>query len=148
MSTTLSGPMFEPAVHGPWQATSCECGRRKSGAHYNSYTCRDASGMDALRTMFPDGEADYMNFVLFSTSGVHGTYGTIEEAEAMIGRGFKYDDGEDGTPSVTFLIVHARIVCVRYGNCEPCTEEDIAFLKKLRASSWAVIPTIGASEQE
>lgn len=41
----------------------------------------------ALRGMFPDAKADDMNFVLFSTSGVHGTYNTIEEAEKHLAPG-------------------------------------------------------------
>ncbi len=88
--------------------------------------------MAALRAMFPEGEADAMNFVLFSTSGVHGSYTTIEEAEANPGE------------SVTITIVQPRIVVMRYGEVCPETPEDFAYLKKLRASSWAIVPQIGA----
>lgn len=88
-------------------------------------------GMEALRALFPEGKADDLNFVLFSTSGVHGTYCTIEAAEA---------EGLD----VTFLVVQPRIVGVRYGNCEPKTPEDFAFLKRLRASSYEAVQSIGA----
>ena len=143
MTTTVSGPMFEPATSRLWRSI-----HDKQGAHYNTYDCRDANGMEALRAMFPDGKADEFNFCLFSTSGVHGTYSTIEEAEGGLGRGNKDEDGEEVTPSVTFLIVHPRIVCLRYGNCEPKNAEDIAFLKSLRESSWALVPTIGRPEQE
>jgi hypothetical protein len=93
-------------------------------------------GMGALRTMFPDGEANDMNFVLFSTSGVHGTYCSIEAAEKEAGIG------------VTFLVVHPRIVSLRYGNCEPKTPEDFAFLKKLRESSWRAAGEIGKASGE
>lgn len=86
--------------------------------------------MAALREMFPSGKADDLNFVLFSTSGVHGTYRTIEDVE---------DDGGD----VTFLVVHPRIVGLRYGNCEPRTPEDFDFLKRLRASSYEAVASIG-----
>lgn len=89
--------------------------------------------MAALRQMFPEGKADDLNFVLFSTSGVHGSYCTIEDAEAEPDLG------------VTFLIVQPRIVGLRYGNCEPRTPEDFAFLKALRASSREAIATIGGA---
>ena len=135
---TVSGPMFEPANWGAWRSI-----HKKDGAHYNIFDCRNAQGMAALRDFFPDAKAGELNFVLFSTSGVHGTYSTIEDAEADIARGFKNEDGEDTTPSVTFLVVQPRIVCLRYGNCEPRTTEDIAFLKALRASSLAAVQEIG-----
>lgn len=96
------------------------------------------SGMDALRAMFPDAEVNTMNFVLFSTSGVHGTYNTIEDAESCL-------DGndEEGMTEVTFLIVHPRLVSLRYGNCEPETKDDISFLKQLRENSYKVVAQIG-----
>lgn len=87
-------------------------------------------GMAALRQLFPEGKADDLNFVLFSTSGVHGTYCTIEAAEA---------EGLD----VTFLVVQPQFVGLRYGNCEPKTPEDFAFLKRLRASSHEAVQSIG-----
>lgn len=141
MTLSVSGPMFEPAESGPWRSD-----HGKQGAHYNIYRCKAADGMAALREMFPTGMGNELNFVLFSTSGVHGHYGTIEGAEATVARGNKDEDGEDSTPDVTFLLVHPRIVCLRYGNCEPSTAEDFAFLKQLRASSWLAVQQIGARE--
>lgn len=137
-SISFSGPMFERADSGPWRSV-----HRKEGAHYNNYSCRGEDGMAALREFFPTGEASELNLVLFSTSGVHGTYGTIEEAEADIARGNKDEDGDECTPSVTFLVVQPRICCLRHGNCYPTNEDDIAFLKKLRESSWRAVQEIG-----
>ena len=91
----------------------------------------DKLSMNALRELFPNGDANEMNFVLFSTSGIHGTYQTIEEAESAT------------HPSVTFLIVHPRAVAMRYGNVHPVTTDDFDFLKKLRASSQEVVSKIG-----
>jgi hypothetical protein len=92
------------------------------------------TAMAALRELFPEGEANDLNFVLFSTSGIHGTYCTIEACEA----------GE--TTDVTFLVIQPRIVALRYGNCEPKTPDDFAFLKKLRASSMQAVAAYGAKE--
>ena len=137
MTTTVSGPMFEPAKSAIWESMS-----GKSGAHYNNYGCLDKDGMAGLRQMFPSGIVDEMNFVLFSTSGVHGTYGTIEEAEEEWRRGVD-EDCEPARPTVTFLIVHPRICCLRHGNCRPSSVEDFAFVKQLREQSWSVVQNIG-----
>jgi hypothetical protein len=107
---------------------------REGGAHYNIMRCASHEGMALLREMFPDGEADEMNFVLFSTSGIHGTYTTIEDIER---------EPEEWGNLLTFLVVQPRIVCTRYGLCAPETPEDFAFLKKLRASSHAAMRQIG-----
>lgn len=98
------------------------------GSHYSVNCAKD--GMKLLRSIFPDGEADEMNFVLFSTSGVHGTYQTIEEEEADPGIG------------VTFLVVHPRLVTVQYGNAYPQSKSDYDFLKQLRASSKDVVANV------
>lgn len=100
-------------------------------------------GMQALREMFPDAEANELNAVLFSTSGIHGTYCTIEEVEEDMQRTVR-----DGQRGVTFLVIQPRIVCLRYGSCEPQTADDIAFLKMLRASSAKALSTIGATHKE
>lgn len=117
-----------------------------NGGHYSkpvpAVACR---GIEALREMFPTGEADELNFVLFSTSGVHGTYRTIEEEEAALP-----DCGSDQCAyehrlGVTYIIVQPRLVAMRYGNCRPESPDDLEFLKKLRASSWALVSSIGKS---
>lgn len=118
----LSGPMFESSAGSVFH---------KEGAHYNIFAVKEEEAMDLLRRFFPKGEANDLNFVLFSTSGVHGSYTTIEEARR-------------GKCAVTFVIVQPRLVCMRYGNVAPKTDDDWAFLKKLRASSWAAVQTIGA----
>lgn len=90
-----------------------------------------------LKTIFPKGEANEMNFVLFSTSGVHGSYGTIEEAEA----------DEEHREVTSFLYIRPRIVCVVFGNVALGDADDIAFLKRLRQSSWDVVQKIGADRR-
>ncbi len=103
------------------------------GGHYNiTRLNQHADGMEALKALFPDGKANSMNFILFSTSGVHGTYQTIEEEEIDPGTG------------ITFVVVHPRLVALRYGNVEPQTPEDFAFLRSLRASSRKIMKAIGA----
>jgi hypothetical protein len=99
-----------------------------------------SEAMGVLRAIFPTAQADDLNFVLFSTSGVHGHYGTIEDAEAHLRQ-----PGEDSHHDVTFLVVNPRTVTLRYGNCQPKTQDDIAFLKALRQSSHLVLCGLNAS---
>lgn len=112
------------------------------GAHYSIIGLeRGVDGTQALRTMFPDAKANDMNFVLFSTSGVHGTYNLIEEAERFL------SGDQEACGEVTFLIVHPRLVCLRYGVCRPQNQDDIDFLKRLRASSHTAVAGIVFREQ-
>lgn len=105
---------------------------RADSAHYSVMKVMHGHNpMDSLRAMFPDARADEMNFVLFSTSGVHGLYTTIEEAETNRALG------------VTFLVVHPRLVALRYGHCDPANDDDFAFLKALRKSSLEAMVQIG-----
>jgi hypothetical protein len=142
----VGGPMFERSENGMKKIIP----RDKDGAHYSvwhldcgPYDRPDAViGMHSLKAMFPDGEADPENFVMFSTSGIHGSYTTLEEIESTIK---KY--GEDLMPSsnddwpdgfhgynLTVLVVHPRIVCLKCGNVR-VRKEDIKWLKKLRRTS-------------
>jgi len=116
----------------------------KSFAHYSvmSLIDRNNGGMEAIRALFPEGQADELNFILFSTSGVHGTYNNIEDAEHYL-NGDKDEDGDEYCQGVTFLIVHPRLVALRYGVCEPQNKYDIEYLKKLRESSHEIIRKIG-----
>lgn len=100
--------------------------------HHQIKFVKEEKGMQCLRDFFPDGVADYMNFVLFSTSGVHGTYLTIEEVEKS-----------DEDKAVTFLVIQPRTVYMTYGNCVPESDDDFKFLRKLRASSKRAIAGIG-----
>ena len=96
-----------------------------------------------------------MNFALFSTSGVHGTYTTIEQIESGIKkygeRPAFMDDEEAEVPDdwhgieLTVTVYHPRIIGVGYGVVN-VTLTDIPFLKQLRASSWKILQQIGREE--
>jgi hypothetical protein len=91
--------MYE--VHKPSYSTGV-------GDHCTIAACRKAEdGMAALRECFPTGEPDKMNVVLFSTSGVHGTYTTIEDVEKNL----------SADEEVTWLHLQPRKVTIRYGTC-------------------------------
>jgi len=114
--------------------------------HYGVFSIGKAiDGMAYLRRIFPDDEANYLNFVLFSTSGVHGSYITIEEIErGMLKYGEDYvpdDDWPDdwNGRELTILLVQPRVVCLRYGNVLVESMDDINWLKRLRKSSFDAI---------
>ena len=111
-----------------------------SNGSYSSYAFRGYKtlAIESIKSIFPDGECNRDNIILFSTSGVHGSYLTIEDAEKNT------DQEDDG--SVTFLIIKPRVLVFQYGNVYPETPEDFAFLKKLRASAKEVIAEIGEPE--
>lgn len=140
----FSGPMFEPS-RDPYRKSVYG----KEGGHYNIFATHNPdTALAMLRQWFPTGdEPGEMNFVLFSTSGVHGMYTTIEEVEDDIA---KYgdnppEDNEYHPREVTFLLVQPRIVGMTYGNCACLTIDDVQYLKRLRAASWKAVPVIGAS---
>lgn len=111
--------------------------------HINSgHSVHRAEGMEWLRDLFPGGKADELNFCLFSTSGVHGTYLTIEDAETILSEG-KIGEDLEQEPVVTFLVVQPRLVTLWYGNITCRSTEDIKFLKRLRATSRAVVSQCG-----
>ena len=94
-----------------------------------THKIKTENGMSELHRFFPSQKADGDNLVMFSTSGVHGTYATIEDIENE-----EYEHNE-----LTFLIIQPRRVLTLYGNCRPETPEDFAFLRSLRESSRIAI---------
>lgn len=97
------------------------------------YTAKKLGSFEDLKELFPEPKADDLNFVLFSTSGVHGSYLTIEEA---------LEEKEEGGNKVTVLVCHPRIVHMQYGEIK-VTPENVEYLKRLRQSSWDAVATIG-----
>lgn len=102
------------------------------GTHYSIKQIRF---LHELKDFFPEGEANCMNFCLFSTSGVHGDHGTIEELNLKAGKEYN--------SVITILVVQPRLVKLTYGSISVSTEEDIEYLKKLRKSSWDAVSLIG-----
>jgi hypothetical protein len=140
--------MFEPSKTDAFEAQTCShCRQRREGAHYNLFHI--TAGIESLKCIFPDGKANEMNFALFSTSGVHGSYTTIEQIENSLTKYADYKPKEDEDwpddyrdTELTIQIVQPRICCLRYGTME-VTLADIPYLKKLRETSWEAMQTIG-----
>ncbi len=137
-----------------YPAVKCEfCRRERTGSHYNIWRI-STGGVAGLREMFGDPpQANEMNFALFSTSGVHGSYATIEEIERSLQKygpnpEFLKDETEETLPddhclpTLTVTVYHPRIIGVGYGNVD-ITLDDAPFLKALRQSSWDAVQKIG-----
>lgn len=99
------------------------------------------AGMQSLRTMFPTGAAiNQDNFVLFGTSGVHGSYATIDDLEEELKRfGDDFDPGDDEPDGwigdkLTVLIIKSRTVTLYYGNVR-VRLADIPYLREIQAAS-------------
>jgi hypothetical protein len=92
--------------------------------------------IDDLKKIFPNGECNMCNVVLFSTSGVHGTYLELEVLEECLEL-FKEGD-DDYADHLTVLVIQPRVVSLRYGHIK-ITLEDIPYLKQLRESSKKAI---------
>lgn len=130
---SFAGPMFEPKDN-EWRASVFH----KEGAHYNIFEFKPGGAEEYLRNIEPDD----MNFWLFSTSGIHGTYTTIDEIE----RGWSIEDGDDENwagRELTILLVQPRIVSMSYGIIE-VTAENLPLLKRRRQDSYQAVATIGA----
>lgn len=115
---------------------------------YNVHRVNPVRAEELIRKTFPDWP-DEMNFILFSTSGVHGSYTTLEDAEAALNHfGDKIDEvdweteSEYHRPEVTFVIVQPRRVNMFYGNVR-VTLGNLGWLKTLRAKSWEAVEGIG-----
>lgn len=148
MTMMVSGPMFERAEDEDFKSVS-----GKSGGHYNNFYFKPDREMKVLREWFPNGEANEYNVVLFSTSGVHGTYTTIEDVEIGLKKygdepSFDSEEWPDDWHGneVTVLIVQPRICTVRHGNAT-VTLADIPFLKRLRETSHQELVKIGMPPQ-
>lgn len=142
----LRGPAFEPASHSGFLKVNTDADH---GAHWSIFKLDNGRnnrpdpdiGMESLRSMFPSPrDINAENFVLFSTSGVHGSYTTLEEIEECIAKfGEDFDPGDDEPEGfcgykLTILIVQPRIVCLRYGNVR-VRLEDIPYLRDIRSAS-------------
>jgi hypothetical protein len=100
-------------------------------SHYQVSAIRNT--IDDLREMFPEGKADSMNWVIGSTSGVHGSYTSLDEI--LAGRNLTEDDDDYCGNLFTVLVIQPRRVRLLYGNVTITNDGDMAFLRGLIASS-------------
>jgi len=101
------------------------------------YKIQEIKSILDVRAVFA-GETNFnLNWVFISTSGVHGSTTTLDELEAA------WDLQEDHNDflghHITILIVHPRLVVMRYGEIE-ISREDIPWLRDLVAKTLDAVP--------
>jgi len=106
--------------------------------HHTHYTTQRLESFQDIEEFFPEAEADDLNWFFTGTSGVHGTYTTLEEIEKAWDITDGEQEGYEGR-NVTVLIVKPRMVTCVYGDVTIETKEQLSFLKKLAESTKKII---------
>jgi len=96
------------------------------------YKVRDLPDMAAVRHAIPATGPDEMNWLFVGTSGVHGTYLTLDEAEAQL------REPRRKTAAVTVLIVRPRTCVLLCGEVR-ATSEDVAWLRNAVRGTIAAV---------
>lgn len=91
-----------------------------------------------LKDLFPSGEADGLNWCIFSTSGVHGSYFTLDEIEYSLRENLDEYSVHYCRPRLTVLVIKPRMVSLGWGEIEVALE-DVPFLRTLGETSLACI---------
>lgn len=64
--------------------------------------------MDDLKALFPDGKADNLNWCLFSMSGVHGGYESLDDLVEELNS----DEDYEYPPRINMLVIRPRMVSI------------------------------------
>lgn len=88
----------------------------------------------------PDGaNVDKFNWCLVGLAGLHGTYMTLNDIEAVFeGTHPKVKPTADGKAYVSILVMHPRLTTFKYGEI-PITAQDIPYLRTLVSKTLAEI---------
>ena len=105
----------------------------KGGGHYSINFVRPEHAWGLLKSLFPKGKADSMNWFLMSTSGVHGTYMDLSDLKTM--REEAEEEGIPRAPHLTWMVIAPRLVRITYGNVPVETDEQAEWLRGLVSSS-------------
>ena len=100
-------------------------------AHYHVFD--GLKTIEDLKTIFPDGKADDLNWVFLSTSGVHGSYTTLDDLEKDPDYADNID--ENGNAHITVLVLHPRMCCIKFGHMDINVKRDSAYLRGLVKST-------------
>lgn len=149
-------PVGGPLFGSPWDLRLVTPSHGKpAGSHY---TCNGINGdaMDIIRLLEPNE----LNWVFLSTSGVHGSYCSLDDIEFRLWDGTDaevredecaVDDPEwtrDTTADITVLIVLPRIVATMFGNGVIRTREDVALLRRRVEQTFEGIANLQKGNRE
>lgn len=110
-----------------------------SFCHHTHYSIGKLDSIEDLKTLFgEEPKADTLNWFVASTSGVHGTYTTLDQIE----QAWDITDTENENyvgSYITVEVILPRMVRLIYGDIELKSKEQIAYLRKLVKSSIEAI---------
>ncbi|MFW9872431.1 MAG: hypothetical protein ACFFG0_04955, partial [Candidatus Thorarchaeota archaeon] len=93
------------------------------------YTLKEIKDIEMVKAFFTHDEGNDLNWCFLSTSGVHGSYTTLDEMEQLDYKG-NYD--------ITILIIQPRLCNLFYGNI-PISKEDVSYLRHLVSTTIEAI---------
>ena len=88
---------------------------------------------DHLGEIFPDSTANPMNMLIGSTSGVHGSYRTLDAIEARLKRKRKHPI--EYHDEFTVLVIQPRVCVLQCGNVVVRNLGQVKWLRELISSS-------------
>lgn len=94
--------------------------------------------IEPLRTLFVDGAND-LNWCFFGTSGVHGSFGALDDLFPEDYAGYRDPETGEVDPDldhITVLVVQPRIVRMYYGHI-PVRRGDLPFLREIARGTMA-----------
>src|SRR6476619_1308052 len=99
------------------------------------YNTLEIRSMQEIYNIFPNGVANKLNWLFLSTSGVHGSYNTIEDAEYILrGEDTEEEPLPNGRTLITVLIVKPRECVLLWGEVQ-VNMDDLNYLRKLVRST-------------
>ena len=117
-------------------ATAMEKGKLIIWPHYKTYDINREPESNAelsveqvwefLHDFFEDGKGNGMNWLIGSTSGVHGSYKTLDEIENRLKRPRKHPIKHHD--KFTILSIQPRLCVLRYGNVVVSTLEQVEWI--------------------
>ena len=116
--------------------------KHNESAHYSVYSLGETEKerWETLRTTFENGPNE-MNLLIGSTSGIHGSYATLDDLEnpnseyrqEMEEEGFFINDEE----AFTVLVIQPRLCSLMYGTIGIHSKEDFNWLRTTIGNSVA-----------
>ena len=111
----------------------------------NKYIARQLPGNNnderwiCLKAHFQNNKANPMNLLMGSTSGIHGSYTTLNELadEETFSKEYEFDRSHD--EAFTIIIIQPRVVRLTYGTIGIRNDEDIEYLRNLISQSVQII---------
>lgn len=101
------------------------------------YKVSEIKSIKDIKSIFPDGKANVLNWFFASTSGIHGSGATLDDIEKYFGwNGEEPLEVEDNY--LTVLVVQPRLCVLRYGAFE-IQPEDLEYLRELVRSTLSAV---------